>query len=162
MTNCLNRRHLCQSPFSKPLLNWIGSVFPLLKGPKPFDERSGWDLGTPKVATPPPLGPKCPGVSPKAGVSEGQSVQKEPRKCPPGGTLFGHSGDRGRLGYGEVHPFGHSLGHPRFRGHLQKSLRVRKGPRDSCSRSGGLHPQSRFCRRTLCRFIEKLSWKFKH
>ena len=83
-----------------------------------------------------PLGPLGPGVSNKCP----RSVKKV------SGTLRGHSrdtfwtlrspGPKGPRG----DPVGHSLGHPRFRGHPRGHSRDTlgpKGPRDSCSRSGG-------------------------
>ena len=118
-----------------------------------------------------PSGPKCPesvpegvpenggvGGSVRRGVPGGprlRSVQKVSRECPRSvkkvsGTLRGHSrdtfwtlrslGPKGPRG----HPVGHSLGHPRFRGHPRGHSRDTsgpKGPRDSCTRSGGVARQ---------------------
>ena len=74
-------------------------------------------------------------VSPKAGVSEGVSDRVSPGTLSTLWTLRsqGPKGPRG-------HPVGHSLGQTRFRGHSRGHSRDTsgpKGPRDSCSRSGG-------------------------
>ena len=110
----------------------------------------------PRVATPPTRymslsGPSGPGVSPRVspktegfeGVLEGVSKRCSGHSEDTLRTLFGHSGVRGPFGrWG--HSFGHSLDHPRFRGHRRGHFRDTsgpKGPRGSCSRSGGCNPR---------------------
>ena len=72
-----------------------------------------------------------------------QSVQKVFRECPhtffdTPGTLSGHFLDilEPRARRAPAHPVGHSVGHPRFRGHSPGHSGP-KGPRDPCSWSAG-------------------------